>query len=98
MVVHPARNPEDRNGISNSMGAIKEYLQILEDLNALENDDERVKYLQSCIGTSERSTVIALAILDKLSKDPNSYFHKAFPDMYVWSNNRWISKTPVTVK
>lgn len=71
------------------MGAIKEYIQILEDLENLDSDIEKAEYLRDCIRVSGRSQRIAMIIIDKLSKEPNSYYHKSFPNEYSWSNNSW---------
>lgn len=71
------------------MGTIKEYIQILEDLENLDSDVDKAEYLQYCLKVSERSKRIAMIIIDRLSKDPNSYYHKSFPEEYSWSNNSW---------
>lgn len=76
------------NGISD-MGAVKEYIQVLEDLENLDSEIEKAEYLRGCETASERSKRIAMIIIDKLSKDPNSYYHKSFPNEYQWNNGSW---------
>ena len=77
------------------MGSIKEYIQILEDLENLDSDIEKADYLQNCIEAKGRSERIASIIIDRLSSKQNSYYHKSNPDKYEWANGHWVEKISV---